>query len=147
VRGWIVRIAIVAAIAIGAFIFRDRISSNAGDLAVGDCFDEPAGLTEIKDVQHHPCTESHTSEVLFVGDHPGGNDAYPSETQFLEFVQTQCVPAFNTYTGLDFDTDTTLDMGYFFPTGDGWKGGDHEMICYGIRLDKAPSTQSIKKAP
>jgi len=147
VRGWIVRIAIVAAIAIGAFIFRDRISSNAGDLAVGDCFDEPAGQTEIKDVQHHPCTESHTSEVVFVADHPGGNDAYPNETQFLEFVQTQCVPAFNSYTGKDFDTDTELDMGYFFPTADGWKSGDHEMICYVIRLDKAPSTQSVKAAP
>ena len=146
-RGWIVRIAIVAAIAIGAFIFRDRISSNAGDLAVGDCFDEPAGQTEIKDVQHHPCTESHTSEVVFVADHPGGNDAYPNETQFLEFVQTQCVPAFNSYTGKDFDTDTELDMGYFFPTADGWKSGDHEMICYVIRLDKAPSTQSVKAAP
>lgn len=146
-RGWIVRIAIVAAIAIGAFIFRDRISSNAGDLSVGDCFDEPAGLDEVKDVQHHPCTESHTSEVVFVSDHPGGNDAYPNETQFLEFVQTQCVPAFNTYTAKDFNTDTELDMGYFFPTADGWKGGDHEMICYVIRLDKAPTTQSVKAAP
>jgi Septum formation len=144
VRGWIIRIAIIAAIAIGAFVLRDRLSSNAGDLAVGDCFDEPAEATEVKDVQHHPCTEPHTSEVVFVGDIGGGNDAYPTETQFLDFVRDQCVPAFNTYTGLDFDTDTTLDMGYFYPLEEGWKSGDQEMICYVIRLDKTPTSQSIK---
>lgn len=145
--GWVVRIAIVALIAGGAFIFRDRITGNAGDLAVGDCFDEPARETEVKDVQHHPCTESHTSEVVFVGDVPGGDDAYPTETQFLDFVRTECVTAFNSYTGVDFDSDPTLEMGYFIPTAEGWRSGDHEMICYGLRLDGGATTQSIKKAP
>lgn len=144
-RGWIVRIAIIAAIAIGAFVLRDRLSSNAGDLAVGDCFDEPAGATEVEDVQHHPCTEPHTSEVVFVGDIAA--DAYPSETEVADFVRDQCVPAFNSYTGLDFETDTTLDMGYFFPLEEGWRTGDHEVICYVIRLDKAPMSQSLKTAP
>lgn len=145
--GWVVRIAIIALIAGGAFVFRDRIAGNAGDLAVGDCFDEPASQTEVTDVQHHPCTESHTSEVVFVGDVPGGNEAYPTEEQFLDFVRSQCVPAFNAYTGVDFDSDPTLEMGYFIPTADGWKSGDHEMICHGLRFDGAATTQSIKKAP
>ena len=49
---------IVAVIIVGGFILRDRLSSNAGDLKVGDCFDEPASGAEISDVQHHPCTEA-----------------------------------------------------------------------------------------
>jgi hypothetical protein len=146
-RGWIVRIAIIAVVVIGAFIFRDRISGNAGDLAVGDCFDEPAGLTEIKDVQHHPCTESHTSEVIFVGEMAGSRDAYPSNDDLRAFVESNCVPAFNTYTGRDFATDTELDIGTFVPTEDGWKGGDQEITCYAVRVDGAASTVSVKTAP
>jgi hypothetical protein len=147
VRGWIVRIAIVAAIALGAFIFRDRISSNAGDLAVGDCFDEPAGLTEIKDVQHHPCTESHTSEVIFVGDMAGSKDAYPSDEELRAFMEANCVPAFNSYTGRDYSTDTELDFSTFIPTEEGWKGGDQEISCYVVRVDGAAQSHSVKKAP
>ena len=79
--GWIVRIGIVAVIAIGIFVFRDRLSSSAGDLAVGDCFDEPSIAIEIKDVQHHPCNEAHTAEVIFVGDMTGSNDIYPSDAE------------------------------------------------------------------
>ena len=46
-------------VAIGGFVLRDRLSSNAGDLAVGDCFDEPTASAEtIEDVQHQPCTEA-----------------------------------------------------------------------------------------
>jgi hypothetical protein len=62
-RNWIIRIAIIAVIAGGAYILRDRLTANAGDLKVGDCFDDPTG-EQVKDVQHHPCTESHTAEVV-----------------------------------------------------------------------------------
>ena len=64
---WGVRIAIIAIIIVGGFVLRDRLSSSAGDLKVGDCFDEPATGGEISDVQHHPCTEAHTAEVVFIG--------------------------------------------------------------------------------
>jgi hypothetical protein len=149
-RGWIVRIAIIAAIAGGAFIFRDRISGNAGDLKVGDCFDEPQGLAanaEIDDVQHHPCNESHTGEVIFVDDLTATGTTYPSDDQFTDFIISKCVPAFNTYTGKDFQTDTILDVGSFLPTAEGWKRGDHEVTCYAIRLDKKAVTTSFKVAP
>jgi hypothetical protein len=143
--GWGIRILIIAIIAGGAFIFRDRLGGNAGDLQVGDCFDEPAQETEtVEDVQHHPCNESHTAEVVFVGNYAGATDTYPTDDQFVSAVLAQCVPAFNSYTGRDFQSDQELDLGYFVPTADGWGGGDHEMICYAVRLDEAPSTTSVK---
>lgn len=140
-----IRIAIVGAVIIGGLLFRDRLSGGASDLAVGDCFDMPNGLTEVEDVQHHPCNEAHTSEVVYVGDMPA-SDTYPSDSQFVSFVEAQCIPAFNGYTGLDYLTDQVIDMGYLTPTLEGWGGGDHELICYAIRVDGSTVSQSLKGA-
>ena len=145
--GWVVRIGIVALIAIGGFIFQDRLTSNAGDLAVGHCFDEPTGVEEVSDVQRHPCNEAHTSEVVFVGDLPGSEDVYPSDEDMAAFFDANCVPAFNAYTGRDYQSDSELDMGSFIPTAEGWKDGDHEMTCYAIRIDGATTSLSLKAAP
>jgi hypothetical protein len=138
-----VRIVIIAVVAVGGLLFRDRLTGGASDLAVGDCFDEPATIGEVHDVQHHPCTETHTSEVVFVGDMPS-NATYPTDAEFVAFVRASCVPAFNAYTGLDFDVLAAVDMGYLTPTTEGWSGGDHEMICYAIRSDGTPVSQSFK---
>lgn len=142
--GWIgIRIALIAVVAIGGLLFRDRLTGGAADLAVGDCFDMPAGAAEVDDVQHHPCNEAHTSEVVFVGDMPA-SDIYPTDEAFVGFVERQCIPAFNTYTGLDFATDQAVDMGYLTPTAEGWGGGDREMICYALRVDGTTVSQSFK---
>ncbi len=145
--GWGIRILIVAAIAGGAFIFRDRLSSSAGDLALGDCFQVPVENVEIEDVQHSPCNEAHTGEVIYVGNVPGTDDAYPSDQQFDDAVGVQCLPAFNAYTGRDYNSDTELDIGYFYPTGEGWADGDHEIVCYAVQIDDSSMTTSVKVAP
>jgi Septum formation len=141
--GWGVRILIIAAIAVGAFIFRDRLSGNAGDLAVGDCFDDPGEVAEVGDVQHHPCSESHTGEVIFVGSMTGSNDAYPGEETFFDFVSSNCLPAYESFTGKAYDGEV-LDIGFFRPTTKGWADGDRGMICYIYRVDEAPMTGSLK---
>ena len=76
-RGWIVRIAIIGVIALGGLIFRERLSGSAGDLAVGECFDVPAGDTNIGDVQHHPCSEAHTGEVFALVKNPAAKGTPP----------------------------------------------------------------------
>jgi hypothetical protein len=141
-----VRIAIIAVVGLGGLLFRDRLTGDASDLAVGDCFDEPVSLQEVKDVQHHPCTESHTSEVVFVGDMPA-SETYPTDAEFSAFAHANCVGAFNLYTGLDFAALEAVDMGILTPTAAGWSGGDHEMICYAIRVDGAFVSQSFRLAP
>lgn len=138
-----VRILIIGAVAIGGLLFRDRLTGGAADLAVGDCFDEPTTIGEVQDVQHHPCTESHDSEVVFVGDMPEAS-TYPTDAQFVAYIRASCVPAFNAYTGLDFDVLEAVDMGYLTPTAEGWSKGDREMICYAIRSDGASVSQSFK---
>ena len=145
-RGLAVRVGIIAAIAIGAFVVRPFVTGDAGSLAVGDCFDVPATQEEtVKDVQHHPCTDAHGAEVVFVGDYAPATDTHPAEADVEGFVGNTCIPAFNSYTGLDFGTATDYDLGWFWPTAEGWQGGDHKIICYAIRVDEANFTQSIKK--
>lgn len=142
-----VRIAIVAVIVVVGFIFRDRLTGNAGELQVGDCFDDPAETQDIGDVQHHPCNEAHTAEVFYIGQLPGGDDAaYPSESALLAFASGSCVPAFASYTGTSLDQSPVLDFSMFFPTEEGWGDGDRAVTCYIVRIDGATMTQSVRAA-
>ena len=123
----------------------DRITGSAADLQVGECFDQPADTTEVSDVQRQPCDEAHDAEVFLVVDHPGGDDeTYPISLTVDRFVLEQCKPAFNTYTGLDYDTSTDLDFSYFYPTREGWNDGDREFTCYAVRADEAKMTSSLR---
>lgn len=145
--GWAFRIGIIAVIAIGALIFRDRLSSNAGELKLGDCYDDPQGVTVITDVQHHPCTEPHTAEVIFLGNLPGDNATYPSDVAIETWVADTCLPAWTAYTGKDYQTEPVLSLGYYTPSEEGWKDGDRGVVCYATRDDGAAMTTSVRKAP
>lgn len=141
-----VRVLLIALFVVGGAIFRDRLSSNAGELKVGDCFDEPVGAQTVKDVQHHPCTEAHSGEVFFAGDMPyDKNAAYPGDAAIDNFVGAQCGPAFARYVGSSTSTDG-LDAGYFYPLADGWKSGDRNVSCYVKMLNGAALTRSLKAA-
>jgi len=149
VRGWIIRIGIIAVIAIGAFVFRDRISGGARDLQVGDCFDRPASAnTTVKDVQHHPCTEAHTAEAFFVGKNPAAPGAPPpSDNDWLAYLASACLPAYTSYTGADIMATTVMDVGAILPPDGDWKSGDRDVTCYAYRLDGGAMAASIKKSP
>lgn len=144
-QGLVLRVGAIAVIVVGALVFRNYLSGSAGDLRVGDCFDQPTTLETVDDVQHHPCTDPHTAEIFFVGDHPS-SDTYPTIDAFDSFVYDNCVPAFERYTGRDWETDIELDMAYFYPTSEGWPEGDHEISCYVIRIDSGTMNTSMKAA-
>lgn len=143
----LLRVGVIGAIIIGAIVLRPFLSGNAGNLQVGDCFDEPATTEEtIDDVQHRPCTDPHDAEVVFVGDYTPDSETYPTDEEFQTFFESTCTGAFNSFTGLDFITDTTYDMSAYTPTVEGWTDDDdRKVICYAIRLDGAQLTSSIKK--
>ena len=142
-NGWVLRIGIIVLIVAGGFVLRDRLSSNAGDLKVGDCFDDPRGASEITDVQHHPCSEAHNAEVVFLGKLTG--DAYPSDATVETWVRSNCLPVWETYTGKTYETEPILALGFYQPTTDGWGKGDRDVICYAMREDSAPMTGSVRK--
>jgi hypothetical protein len=142
-----IRLGIVAVVVIAFVVLRPFLSGNAGGLSVGDCFDIPTGAGDtVTDVQHHPCTEAHGAEVIFVGSYSPATGTYPTDDEFGTFGKANCVPAFNAYTGIDFETDTTYDIKPFLPTAEGWTKGDRKVICFAVRIDDAPMTTSVKKS-
>jgi hypothetical protein len=142
-----IRLGLIGAVIVGAFVLRPFLSGNAGDLKVGDCFDEPAGASAtVEDVQHRPCTDPHGGEVVYVGDFAPATDTYPTDPEFRAFVQAQCPPAFSSYSGIDFATDTVYDMSVLTPTTKGWGTGDRTVICYAVHVDGTPLTVPLKKA-
>jgi hypothetical protein len=137
------RLLIVGLIAGGAFLFRDRLSGNAGELRVGDCFDRVTTET-VEDVQHHPCTESHNAEVVLVASHPAARGApYPTNTDLDDYVETTCATAVSAYVGPAASLDT-LNWGIFYPAEDDWAKGERKMTCYLTLLDGAPLARSLK---
>ncbi|MEO5941282.1 MAG: septum formation family protein [Candidatus Limnocylindrales bacterium] len=142
------RIGVIAVIAIGALVFRDRLSSSAADLKIGDCFDVPATNIDIKDVQHHPCTESHTGEVFVLASHPAAKGTAPlTEPQLIDYLTTTCAPVFASYVGQVAATNGVLDFGAFYPLDKDWNDGDRGVTCYAYRIDEKPMTTSLKKVP
>lgn len=131
--GFIVVVLVGAAI-IG-LVFRDQLTGAATELRVGDCFDQPADMEEVTDVQHRPCTEPHDAEVFVVRDYEGASD-YPTMVAFENWVDDQCTgDAFAEYVGAAYDSREDVGAGYFYPLEDGWRQGDHEMVCYLVPTD------------
>jgi Septum formation len=144
IPGILVTLLLVGGIAAVGFIFRDRLSANASDLQVGDCFHVPEGES-ISDVQHAPCAEAHDGEVFVVRDYPGGT--YPTINEFDLWVQQQCVDVeFPAYVGATYDSREDLRIGYIYPLEENWGSGDHEMICYVSPVGGGTVTESFRVA-
>ena len=145
-RGWVIRIGIIAVIVIGGLIFRDRLSGNAGDLKVGDCFDIPSQNVDVKDVQHHPCTETHTGEVFALVNHPAAKGTPPlTESALIDFLSSSCGPLWVTYIGQEAAGSQVFDIGAFYPRDQDWNDGERGVTCYTYRIDGATMTSSLKK--
>jgi hypothetical protein len=135
-------IVVILAAFLGVVLFAVRNNASAADLKVGDCFNVPNGTT-VQTVETRPCGESHTAEVIFVGDHDG--TTFPISLSLDRFVEDNCVPAFEGYTGRSIGSEPALAIGYFHPTRDGWEGGDRTITCYVGQSDERPSTGSLRK--
>ena len=141
------RLVIIGIIVVIGIAVRGYVSGNVGDLQVGDCFDPPSGTQTVKDVQHHPCTDSHGAEVFFVGTYAAAAGApYPGHAAFEQYANDTCLPAFEVYTGSTFLAAESLDAGWFEPTTGGWTTGDRGVSCWLYRVDEAPMTQSYRGA-
>jgi hypothetical protein len=134
--GFGVLLLIIVVIGGGFWLFRDRLTSSADDLRVGDCIDEPAGTTDIKEVQHQPCSDAHDGEVFAVVTHTAAmGTAYPPESEFRDLANDECLPALQTYTGMDLMTfvNAGYDFSAFYPSPEGWNDGSRDVTCYLVK--------------
>jgi hypothetical protein len=77
----------------------------------------------------------------------GDNTAYPADSAVEAWVESNCLPAWSSYTGKDITTEEVLTLRWYQPTTDGWTKGDRLVVCYAGRVDKAALTSSVKKSP
>jgi hypothetical protein len=116
---------------------------GAFTIELGDCLILPSE-DEFDEVRRLSCTEPHDGEVFFVEDYPGAD--YPSGDELDSYVDAQCRPAFEAFTGSDFDDQEVLDLGWFAPTEGSWEDGDHEVLCYLTPIDGSMTSQSYRDA-
>ncbi|HLF09079.1 MAG TPA: septum formation family protein [Dehalococcoidia bacterium] len=132
--GWV---AVVGVFAIGGAIFAaQRDDSGAitqggslpiSDLRVGDCFDpQDIDAQEADEVNAKRCDEGHQFEMISIGNMPDGG--YPSDADFEGYVADVCLPAFDDYIGLPYES-SRLDIYWYVPVEEGWNQGDHEVQC------------------
>jgi hypothetical protein len=141
----IIILAVATAIGAGFFFFRDRVANDVTSLAQGECFDVPTDEDEISQVQRQPCNEPHDGEVIAVLTHPAPpGEAYPVISGFDDYIQENCVPAFQAYVGPQSGTAVEYDIGYLLPTLSGWNDGDRRFTCYVSRSDGLNLTNTVR---
>jgi hypothetical protein len=88
------------------------------------------------------CTSPHENEVVATFDYPGGG-AFPGDAAFQAFAETNCIPAFGTYVGIDFES-SSLNMIFVAPTNDTWLKGDRQVACVTLTADGSLLSTSVK---
>jgi Septum formation len=95
-------------------------------IEVGDCLSEQAAATgEVSEVPVVPCEEPHDSEVYFSYTVPDA-DTFPGD--FQEHVDAQCIPQFQTFVGVPYES-SGLSLTWLEPTAESWDAGDRELLC------------------
>ena len=121
-RFWFIGLIVIVA-AVGWYLSARRDDSgqiaNSGnmevqELRVGDCFDlQDEAAAEISEVEAKPCTQAHKYELIHAATMP--ESEYPSDDAFDAFSEAECIPAFNAYTGIDWNA-SVLQMLPLTPT-------------------------------
>jgi hypothetical protein len=94
-------------------------------LKVGDCMPASDTTGEMQDADVVPCTEPHADEIFYEFELPEGD--LPSDADIQAAVETECVPAFTEFVGLDYQ-ESTLDFWWISPTADGWEQADDRLV-------------------
>lgn len=140
-RAWIPIIVIGAILAVVLYAVRNN--QDAGDLAVGTCFDRPSAGQDFSTVETHDCTEAHDAEVILVAEYTE-SDTFPISLALDRYIDETCLPAALTYTGKPAEDLGDYQLGLFSPNRDGWDDGERTFTCYLLRADEGKLTQSLK---
>jgi hypothetical protein len=90
------------------------------------------------------CTQPHTGEVVFVGEHesPKGTP-FPGDAAIKDWVGAHCLGPFAAYVGVDIDS-SQYNLSWYSPEPSGWTDGDREISCYVDNVDESPLTGSVR---
>lgn len=114
---------------------------SAGQLTIyqlraGDCLpgsgQDPANFNELNGpFTAAPCTQPHTTEVIFAGNAWPRSLAYPGDQAVFDDGYVRCVMAFSAYDGIDADSSSSVsDVVSSTPDSSTWPGGDRWLACF-----------------
>ena len=113
----------------------DGTETDAFAIGVGDCLNDGGVEGEVSSVVVIDCAQPHDSEAYSSIQVPDGD--YPGEDANLAQAEQDCLAAFNTFAGINYD-QSTLSFSYYYPTEGSWGNGDREILC--LILDPAGKT-------
>ncbi len=100
---------------------------NVFSLAVGDCFDNPAGASTVTTVTALPCNQPHNAQIYAKFNLSGSDFNYPGTAAVTKLATNGC----NARTG-DVDkslTTSSMTIRLLFPEEDAWLSGQRTVSC------------------
>jgi len=100
---------------------------NVFSLAVGDCFDNPAGASTVTTVTATPCNQPHNAQIYAKFNLSGSDFNYPGTAAVTKLATNGC----NARTG-DVDkslTTSSMTIRLLFPEEDAWLSGQRTVAC------------------
>ncbi len=96
-------------------------------LGVGDCATDDSSLEgEVQEVTIIDCNQPHATEVFH--SYMLTDASLPDEAGIQAVVEEQCLPAFETFVGIDYYS-SIYEVTFLSPTADSWDAGDRELLC------------------
>jgi hypothetical protein len=132
----------VLVLVLGAVVVLAGCRGNVFDLAVGTCFDAPAGGEELTDVPVVDCGDPHVNEVYatFLLD----EGEFPGDEVVAELARSGCLDRFQEWAGVAY-ADSRLVARYFAPTRSSWEEvEDREVACYVFDISGEPMVGSME---
>lgn len=99
-------------------------------IKVGDCISSAELGTEVETVPTVPCDEPHDTEIYGSTMLPDGE--YPGDEEIVELANAYCLPAFETFIGLDYDS-SEIYYQPLTPSQMSWdEADDREVLCLAV---------------
>ena len=137
--------ACLVAAALAAVFVAGCETVGPASLDVGECLERPTVVGDIPDLRSKSCAEPHGAEVFFVGELAAAGD-YPAPEEIAAYITETCIPAYETYTGVDLMTQHDMDIGWLPPTEEEWATGNRRIVCYATPYeDGRQTTGSIRR--
>lgn len=134
--------------AVALLLAATACSSGVQDLAVGDCFDDWAGLEldvvqEVESVPIVECSEPHDNEMYLVETLPDG--PFPGDTGMEQMAVETCFEAFDGFVGIPY-AESRLDFGFLISTQDMWDAGNRRISCFVWDIEFLKLTGSMENS-
>ena len=141
-RPGMIGLAVILFAAAGFLVFRQTSEVAVFELAVGDCFDDPAS-EEVLSVATVPCSEPHDDEVFANVRLSESGGGFPGQAAVDEKAGFECFLRFAGFVGTQYE-DSILDITFLSPTPESWAEGDRAVTCAVYRLDGRQMTGSAR---